>query len=445
VGWAWAAAGVLLGVLWAGLRAGENWPQWRGPRFNGSTDETNLPATWSKTSGVAWSRRMAGPSASTPIVWGSRLFTSSVNASSNTLLAMCLEAKTGKLLWSHKVGKDRKFRAGRHNAASPSPVTDGRCVYFLYGTGDVAAFDVDGKPLWSRRLEKDYGRFIIKWGYGSSPLLYDGRLYVMVLQNRKPGRYDRENKSGLADTRKGPLESFLLAIDPKTGKTLWRHVRPSDADDEGDESYATPMPFEGCGRKEIIIHGGEYVTGHDAATGKELWRWEFSPVNREVWQRTVSPGATDGARIVVGRARWRGLYCLKPTGSGRLTDAIVAWKHVKYSNDVCGPLIYKGRVYLLCDSRRTIACLDLNSGEVIWVEKLKSKGEFRGSPTGADGKIYFMSMAGEVFVLEAGDTYKLLSKIEMKERNCFSTISASGGRLFLRTPRYLYCLAVAGR
>ena len=118
---------------------------------------------------------------------------------------------------------------------------------------------------------------------------------------------------------------------------------------------------------------------------------------------------------------------------------------MKYANDVCGPLIYKGRLYLLCDSKRTLACLDLNNGKVIWIEKFKSTGEFRGSPTGADGKVYFMSMAGEVFVVEAGDKYKLLSKIEMNERNCFSTISAAGGRLFLRTPRYLYCLTATGK
>ncbi len=438
----------LLGLVVAMLAgqgvAGENWAQWRGPQFNGSTDETNLPATWSKTDGIAWARRMPGPSASTPIVWGDRVFTSAVSAGGD-LLAMCLETRTGKVLWSHKTGKARKFRAGRHNAASPSAVTDGRGVYFLYGTGDLAGFDVKGKRLWSRQLEADYGRFIIKWGYGSSPLLYDGRLYVVVLQNRKPGRYDAENKSGLTDKRKAPLESFLLAIDPKTGKTLWRHVRPSDADDEGDESYATPMPFEGGGRKQIILHGGEYVTGHDAATGAELWRWEFSPVNREVWQRTVSSAATDGGRIYVGRARWRGLYCLAPTGTGRMTDSIVKWKHEKHSTDACGPLVYRGRVYLLSGAKRTLACLDQKTGRLVWVTKLKASGEFRCSPTGADGKIYFMSMSGEVFVVEAGDTFKQLAKIELKERTCFSSISAAAGRLFVRTPRYVYCVGPASK
>ena len=445
VGRTLGALGLVLAMLTAPGRAGENWAQWRGPEFNGSTDETNLPATWSKADGVAWTRRMPGPSASTPIIWGDRVFASSTNASSGDLLAMCLDARTGKVLWSHKTGKRRTLRSGKHNASSPSAVTDGRSVYFLYGTGDFVAFDVKGTRLWSRQLEADYGRFIIKWGYGSSPLLYDGRLYVVVLQNRKPGRYDVENKNGLADNRKGPVESFLLAIDPKTGKTLWRHVRLSDADDEGDESYATPMPFAPGGRKQIILHGGEYVTGHDAATGKELWRWEFSPVNREVWQRTVSSSATDGSRIFVGRARWRGLYCLKPAGAGRMTDAIVKWKHEKHSTDACGPLIYRGRVYLLSGAKRTLACLDLKTGRLIWVEKLKSTGEFRCSPTGAAGKIYFMSMSGEVFVVQAGDTVKQLAKIDLKERTCYSSISAAGGRLFIRTPRYVTCVGPAGK
>jgi len=433
------ALGLVSAMLAGVASAGENWAQWRGPAFNGSTDETNLPVTWSRSDGIAWATRMSGPSAATPIVWGDRVFTTSVTPGGD-LLAVCLDVKTGRILWSNKAGKAVKFRAGRHNAASPSPVTDGKYVYFLYGTGDLVAFDLRGRRRWMRSLEAEYGRFIIKWGYGSSPLLYDGRLYVVVLQNRKPGRYDAENKTGLTDKRKAPLESFLLAIDPERGKVLWRHVRPSDADDEGDESYATPMPCAPGGRKQIVLHGGEYVTGHDAATGKELWRWEFSPVNREVWQRTVSSAATDGKRVYVGRARWRGLYCLEPAGTGRMTDAIVKWKHEKHSTDACSPLVYRGRVYLLNGAKRTLACLDQAKGTLIWVTKLKASGEFRCSPTGADGKIYLMSMSGEVFVVQAGDTFKQLAKIELKERTCYSSISAAGGRLFIRTPRYVYCV-----
>ena len=413
----------------------ENWPQWRGPFLNGSTTETGLPASWSKTENVAWKAVMPGPSAATPIVWGDRVFISSVNKSTGDLLAMCIDARVGKVLWSQRTGKDRKTMAGKHSMASPSPVTDGRCVYFLYGTGDLAAFDCAGKRLWTRALQKDYGKFVIKWGYGSSPLLYRGKLYVLVMQNKKPRRY------GGSDDRKGPLKSFLLALDAKTGKTLWKHIRPTDATDESTESYTTPMLYEGNGRAEIILHGGEYVTGHDAATGRELWRWEFSPHSRKAWQRTVAPATPGDGVIYVPRARWGGLYGLKPRGTGRLKDDVMAWRHEENANDVAGPLLYKGRLYLLCGKTRTMACLEPKTGKAIWMKKLKASGEFRASPTGADAKVYCMSMNGEVVVLAAGDEFKLLATIEMKEKNCLATISAAGGRLFVRTPRFLYCIA----
>lgn len=412
----------------------ENWPQWRGPFLNGSTTETSLPVKWSRTEGLAWVTTMPGPSAATPIVWGDRVFVSSADKSTGSLLALCVDAKTGKILWSKRTGKDRPTMGRKHHMASPSAVTNGKVVYFFYGTGDLAAFDYGGNRLWARALEKDYGKFVIKWGYGGSPLLYRGKLYIVVMQNKNPRRY------GGSDSRKVPLDSFLLGIDAKTGKTLWKHVRATDAEDESTESYTTPTLFERDGRGQIILYGGEYVTAHDPATGKELWRWEFSPRDRKIWQRSVAPATAGGGMIYVGRPRSRGLYALKPRGTGRLGDDIVAWKHPQNANDVTGPLLYGRRLYLLDGVKRVMTCLEPKTGKVLWHGKLKAKGEFRASPTGADGKIYCMSMSGEVVVLAAGDTFKHLATIEMKERNCYSTVSAAPGRLFIRTPRYLYCV-----
>lgn len=431
---------LLIMVISACPGRAENWPQWRGPFLNGSTTETSLPVKWSRTEGLAWVTTMPGPSGATPIVWGDRVFVSSADSSTGSLLALCVDAKTGKILWSKRTGKNRTPLTGKkQNMASPSAATDGKSVYFFYGTGDLAAFDYSGNLLWARALEKDYGTFIIKWGYGGSPLLYRGKLYIVVMQNKNPRRY------GGSDPRKGPLDSFLLGIDAKTGKTLWKQVRPADAEDESTESYTTPTLYERDGRGQIILYGGEYVTGHDPATGKESWRWEFSPRDRKIWQRTVAPATAGDGMIYVGRARSRGLYALKPRGAGRLGDDIVAWKHSQNANDVTGPLLYGRRLYLLDGVKKVMTCLEPKTGKVFWHGKLKAKGEFRASPTGADGKIYCMSMSGEVVVLAAGDTFKHLAAIEMKEKTCYSTVSAAGGRLFIRTPRYLYCVGAPVR
>ncbi|MDP6546728.1 MAG: PQQ-binding-like beta-propeller repeat protein [Phycisphaerae bacterium] len=411
----------------------ENWPQWRGPHSDGTTAETNLPTTWSKTENITWSTKMPGATASTPIVWGDRVFTTAADKAKN-LLAICLDAGSGKILWSEKTGKDRRVAGSNHNMSSPSPVTDGKSVFFLFGTGDIVAYDFKGKRLWSRDIEKDYGPFILKWGYGSSPLLHAGKVYVQVLHNKKPGEY------GVKGHPAGVVESYLLALDASSGKTLWKHVRPTDAGGESTESYGTPLLCEIQGVKQIVIHAAEYLTGHDPKTGRELWRWQFVPHGRERWQRVVSSAVAGDGVLYFGRPRWRGLYAVRPSGKGVLKPEAMLWKHDKFANDASTPLLYKGRLYVLCGKTKTIACMDPKTGKPVWSQKLDAKSQFRSSPTGADGKIYFTSMNGAVFVLQAGDAFKQLAKIEMKEKKCLSTISVSGGKLFLRTPGFLYCI-----
>ena len=292
---------------------------------------------------------------------------------------------------------------------------------------------MSGKRLWSRDIEKDYGPFIMKWGYGSSPMLYDGVVYVLVMHNKKYGTYGVKGPGGGAD-------SYLLALSAADGKTLWRRIRPTDASGESTESYTTPLLCEIDGRKQIVTHGGEYATGHDPKTGKELWRWRFLPKDSEKWQRTVSSVVAGDGVLYFGRPRWRGLYAVRPTGSGTLKPEAMLWKHDKFANDASTPLLYGGRLYVLCGQTKTIACISPKTGKPVWSKKLDVKSQFRSSPTGADGKVYFTSMNGEVFVLKAGDEFKQLAKIEMGEKKCLSTIAVSGGRLFLRTPGFLYCI-----
>ncbi len=437
------ASALTLAAAASALR-GENWPNWRGPRYDGSSAETGLPETFSPTENVLWKVRLPGWSMSTPVVWGDRVFLSCADQRRGNVLAMCFSGTDGKLLWSEPAGRDRKFMGGLHNAASPSPVTDGKTVWFLYGNGGLHAFDMDGNHLWARQLEEDYGRFIIKWGFASSPLLYEGKLFIPVLQNVKPGRYDKKKSPGVAaDTRKGPLESFLLGLDAGTGKTVWRHVRkvPADVKDESTESYATMTPFEGDGRKEIVILGGEHVTSHDPATGEEIWRWQFTPHERKVWQRTVAPVTPGEDRVFFPRSRWQWTYGLKPAGRTGTLPPDAAWKQDTAPGDVAAPLLYKGRLYLLSGKHKSLTCMEPATGKVIWSGRLGS--DFRASPTGADGKIYCIGMTGKVYVVAAGDEFKLLSEIDMAEKRtkrCYSTIVPANGRLYVRMPEMLYCI-----
>jgi outer membrane protein assembly factor BamB len=312
-------------------------------------------------------------------------------------------------------------------------------VYFLYGTSDLAAFALDGKPLWSRNIGKDHGAWIVKFGYASSPLLYKGKLYVLVMQNQQPDKYPHSHSD-----RKPPLECYLLAIDPSTGRDLWRHVRPSDAFDESQETYNTPIPHEWQGRSEILIAGGDCVTGHHPETGKELWRWSYNPQKLNLWRMVPSLVAGDGL-IFFATPRAKPLYAIKPGGRGTLTAADVAWIYEGPATDVCTPLYYKGLLYVLDGDKRVITCLDPKTGKEKWQGRMESKSVWRASPTGADGRIYCISEGGDAVVLALGEEFKELGRIPMGEGPVHSSIAVSGGRLFIRTAKALYCVSGAER
>ena len=429
--------GVLVVVMLvaAGAGAGE-WMQWRGPALNGSTDETNLPVKIAKGETVAWTAAMPGPSGATPIVVGDRIFLASTRSRRDDLMAMCVSATGGKVLWSKTLshGKTPK-KVGA--IASCSPVSDGKGVVFLFGSGDIAAVDLEGKALWSRNLGKDYGPFAIRFGYSASPLLRKGRLYIPLLRTEKPWPGNPGAKLPLD----APLKSLVLCLDAATGKTVWAHQRDTDATKDSRDTYITPMAVEARGRTELIICGGEFVTGHAIETGKELWRWEYT-TTREIWQRVIScPVIVDGL-VITNQAHGRGMFALRPGGSGTIAHADCAWKWDGDAADVCSPLVYRGLMYVIAGDKRkkVITCMVPKTGKVVWQEKFVGTGPWRASPTGADGKIYCISEGGTYVVLAAGEAYKELYRTSLKVRPCRSTIVAAGGSLLIRTAKELICL-----
>ncbi len=416
----------------------QDWLQWRGPRFDGSSPEAKgLSAKFGKTEGLAWSISLPGAGAATPAIAGDRVFLTSADAATRALVVLAYDRKTGKELWRHKVAEgDRKD--DRSNYASPSPVTDGKHVWFFFGQGDLVAYTVEGKEVWRRNIQKDHGEFAFGWTFSSTPLLYDGRLYLQVLQRNVPaqGRGRRD----------GPNDSYLLAMDPATGKDLWRHIRPADAREESLEAFTSPVPYVHGGRAELLVTGGDCITGHDPVTGKELWRWgTWNPAKVPHWRLVPSPVA--GAGIVLACAPKREpIYAFKLGQNGTLSDTGYAWKSGdrELTSDVSTPLFYRGRFFVLNSDRRLMLCVEPATGEVVWQGELPGRTKYEASPTAGDGKIYAMNMGGDVVVLGAGDKFEVLHSASMGDegdRDDRASIAIAHGQLFIRTGSSLHSVA----
>ncbi len=412
------------------------WPHWRGPFFNGSSTATNLPTRFSPTENVVWATPLPGPSAATPAVWDRRVFVSSTDAEAGSLVALAVNRDTGEVIWSHSMG-EQASRDRMSDYASPSPTTDGRLVYFFYGQGALAAFDFEGNRRWSRHLAKDYGEFAFGWTFASSPLLFEGRLYIQVLQRDVP-----VNGRGRTD---GPNDSYLLALDPGTGRELWRQVRPSEARAESRESFASPVPFIHSGRTEILLIGGDCLTGHAAATGQELWRWgTWNPTRIPHWRHVPSP--VGGAGIILACAPKRDpIYAIKAGGSGTLDDQAIAWKsdqHREITSDVPTPLFYLGDFFVLSDLQKTLARVEPATGRIKWLVNTPGNAKYEASPTGADGRIYLLNFRGEVVVVSAdtGEIQHQAAFGEAGDDRTRSTVAAVGNQLFVRVNRKLYCV-----
>jgi len=418
-------------ILVSSMAAGAtDWPQWRGPFFNGSTDERGVPASWSEAEGIAWVTPLPGPSGATPVISKGRVFVTSTVKGTPQFVALCLDAASGKALWRKDVGSDPR-RFPRNNMASPSPAADGERAFFLYGEGTLVAFDYEGKELWSRGIEKEFGNLALQFGYSNSPLLYDGKLFVTVIRRDKPYRDPPAS---------GPLDSFFLAIDPKTGRDLWKQQRKTNAFDEGMETYSTPVPFVRDGKAELLLTGGDFITAHDPATGRELWRFEYW--REKIRDSRVIPSLVTGQGLIFGsRHKHEAVFALEPPA--REGDAgRILWEFDAAAPDASTPLFYDGRLYVFDGlKRKTVTCLDPATGKVFWQGRVPGQGAWWSSPTAADGKIFLISEAGHIVVLQAGgDAFGVIFETQIKEPDIQSSIAISSGGLFIRTAQNLYCI-----
>lgn len=404
-----------------------DWPQWRGPFFNGSITEANLPESWNWTENVAWITPMPGPSSATPVISNGRVFVSSMIGRTNEFVAICLDAETGKQLWQKTAGTiTRNMR--RNNPATPSPVTDGKNVLFLYGNGELIGFDIDGNKLWSRNIETDYGTLSVQFGYSSSPLLYNDKLFIQVIRRSRP---EAENS----------LESFVMATDPRTGNTIWKQARATNTYSESMEAYTTPIPMLHNGKPEILTIGADFITANDPENGAELWRYEY-------WQKKVKdarivPSLVTYDGIIIGtRYKHRGVFALQPSND-KDREGKILWEFEEAAPDVSTPLIYQERLYVLDGIRngKILTCMNPKTGDKFWQGQLGGEGPWRASLTAGDNKLYCINEAGKIMVIKAGgDKLEILFETNLDETPIHSSIAIANEKLFIRTAENLYCI-----
>ncbi len=394
----------------------QNWPQWRGPFLNGVSTEKNLPVQWTTETNVAWKSTLPGWSGSTPIIWRDRIFLNV--AEGDDLYLWGLDKKNGTVLWKKQLGSGN-VKMRKQNMSSPSPVTDGAQVYALTGTGILKGFDFSGKELWSRDIQKDYGAFGLQWGYASSPLLFEDSLYVQVLHGMKTDD-----------------PSYLLRIEKKTGKTVWRVERPTNAVRESPDSYATPGLLRHGKITEIVISGGDCVTGHDPATGKELWRANGLNPENDPFHRTVgSPVIFND--IIYAPSKIKPLLALRAGGRGDVTASHLLWSTMN-GPDVPTP-VTDGKYLYIVNDRGIMSCLDARTGAEIYTQQRLKPGAYSASPVLADGKIYVTNEDGVTTVVKAGPKFELLAENALNDY-CLSSPAVSEGQIFIRTAQHLYCI-----
>jgi outer membrane protein assembly factor BamB len=396
--------------------AAENWPQWRGPLLNGLSAETNLPVRWSKTENIAWKLPLPAWSGSTPIVWGDRIFLNV--AEGRNLSLWSIDRARGAVLWKRPLGGGNT-RMQKQNMSSPSPVTDGRHVWAMTGTGVIKAFDFEGTELWARDIQKDYGQFGLQWGYGSSPLLFEDSLYVQVLHGMNTDD-----------------PSYVLRISKANGRTIWRVERPTPARRESPDAYTTPALLRYGTNVEIVITGGDVVTGHDTNNGRELWRANGLNPGNDGSQRIVASPVVHG-EMIFAPSRERPLLAIKPGGRGDVSTSHVLWSFMN-GPDVPTP-VTDGRYLYLINDRGIMWCLDAKTGQQIYGRQRVRPATYSGSPVLADGKIYVTDEDGVTSVVQAGPTFALLAENDLGEYT-LSSPAVSEGQIFIRTDSFLYAI-----
>lgn len=412
-----------------------HWPQWRGPFFNGVA-RGDAPAVWSDTSNIKWKTSIPGRGHSTPVIWGNRIFLTTaipigkpVEPAANNeqggqrraaagpqvehqFVVLSLDRATGKTVWQ-RTARTATPHEGFHRAygsfASNSPATDGKYVYASFGSRGIYCYDFNGKLIW----EKDLGvqmKMRLAFGEGSAPLLHGDRLFLV---------FDHE------------AESFIVALDKRNGKELWRAARDERS------SWSTPLAIEHGGRTEIVVSATNKVRSYDAQTGKILWESAGLGANA-----IPVPVSQNGVVFVMSGYRDPKLMAIKLGKQGDITgsDAIM-WSHTRGVPYTASPVLYDNKLYVVTDNGM-VSAFNATTGVPHYSQtRLPKSYNIKASPIGANGKLYLATEDGDVVVLRMGEKFEVLGTNTLTDQLFIAAPVIAGGELFLRGQNTLFCIA----
>lgn len=421
----WAVALVLLALGWSEARA--DWPEFRGPRGDGTvsapgdTKPIGLPLHWSETDNIKWKTEIPYRGWSTPVVMGGQVWITTATEEGHDFFAIGVDEKTGKILFNEKVfHSDNPEPLGNGASmncyATPSPVIERGRVYVHFGSFGTACLDTStGKALWKR----DDLRCRHYRGPSSSLVSFENLIIL---------------------TMDGADLQYHVALDKKTGKTVWKTDRsvawndeniPGQMAKDGDlrKAHSTPLIVTVAGKPQMLSPGAKAAYGYEPRTGRELWRVQhsdYSVAPRPLFDRGL-------AFLVTGLTKTE-LLAVKTDGQGDVTDTKVVWRLKTHVGKYASPLLVDGLIYTAADES-FVTCIEAATGLVVWSERIG--GKYAASPIYADGRLYFFSQEGTTTVLKPGRTLEVLATNTLAS-GFMASPAADGKAFYLRTRTHLY-------
>jgi outer membrane protein assembly factor BamB len=404
-----AIAGIFL-LCASFARAADNWPQLFGPTGDGQSGATGLPVTWSETENVKWKTPIHDRGHSSPVIWDRQIWLTTAAKDGKQMFAVCVDRDSGKIVFDLKLYDIEKpeFCFPLNSYASPTPVVEAGRVYVHFGTYGTTCLDTQtGKPLWERRdLHCVHFR-----GPGSSPILC-GDLLILHFDG-----FDVQ---------------YLVALDKKTGKTVWKTDRSTEFGDmDGDlrKAYATPTVITTGGKQQLISPGAKAAMAYDPNSGAELWKIRY-----DGFSNVARPLFSQGLVLINTGFGSPELWAVRPDGRGDVTGSHVVWKQRKGVPAKPTPVIVGDAIYMVNDSG-IASCIEVASGKPLWQSRVG--GEFSASPLVADGRIYVPDQDGKTIVLAPGREFQQLAANKLAE-GCMASPAAVGKAIYLRTKTHLY-------